>query len=443
MSRQPNPLERKFHQAALAAPDKIISQKEIDRLGPDPPARTAAINFLLGTGLFALLAGEGSRILYRAVSQDELETKKALGREETLVLNRIRAAGNQGIWTKHVKAQTQLHQTVLDRCLKSLTQKQLIRTVNDVRHTTRKIYMLAHLEPSVELTGGPWYTDKELDAEFIKLLSDVCLKIVRDHSFPKATQGEDTPVRQLYPLTHSSYPTASQILELIKKIRVTETELTVHHVEMILEVLILDGKTEKIPAFHVPEPALDEDQESREEVQHSRKASNRKRRYQDRNMEPDRRRRRRSAATDSEDDTSTSGEDRPLRKRRRRHHKGDFDDSFRRKRKGIGRERNARSSSDTEDETDPVGDGPSGSRNIMARKSKDPAGPQVGEMGGPPLPSGFVYRAVYEERVTLGLNQAPCTVCPVSDFCHEEGPVNPQGCVYYGTWPSVRGAWLE
>ena len=40
--------------------------------------------------------------------------------------------------------------------------------------------MLAHLEPSAELTGGPWYTDKELDAEFIKLLSDICLKIVRD-----------------------------------------------------------------------------------------------------------------------------------------------------------------------------------------------------------------------------------------------------------------------
>ena len=39
---------------------------------------------------------------------------------------------------------------------------------------------MAHLEPSAELTGGPWYTDKELDAEFIKLLSDICLKIVRD-----------------------------------------------------------------------------------------------------------------------------------------------------------------------------------------------------------------------------------------------------------------------
>ena len=39
--------------------------------------------------------------------------------------------------------------------------------------------MLYNIEPSVEMTGGPWCTDKELDTELIKLLSDLCLKIVR------------------------------------------------------------------------------------------------------------------------------------------------------------------------------------------------------------------------------------------------------------------------
>lgn len=40
--------------------------------------------------------------------------------------------------------------------------------------------MLAHLEPSVEMTGGPWYTDNELDTEFIKLLCSACLRFIRD-----------------------------------------------------------------------------------------------------------------------------------------------------------------------------------------------------------------------------------------------------------------------
>lgn len=48
------------------------------------------------------------------------------------------------------------------------------------QYPTRKIYMLYHLEPSVEMTGGPWYTDNELDTEFIKLLCSASLRFIRD-----------------------------------------------------------------------------------------------------------------------------------------------------------------------------------------------------------------------------------------------------------------------
>jgi DNA-directed RNA polymerase III subunit RPC6 len=40
--------------------------------------------------------------------------------------------------------------------------------------------MMADLEPSVEVTGGPWYTDNELDTEFIKMLKTACLQYIRD-----------------------------------------------------------------------------------------------------------------------------------------------------------------------------------------------------------------------------------------------------------------------
>lgn len=45
---------------------------------------------------------------------------------------------------------------------------------------TRKFYMLAHLEPSAEMTGGPWYTDSELDTEFISRLLSACLSFIRN-----------------------------------------------------------------------------------------------------------------------------------------------------------------------------------------------------------------------------------------------------------------------
>lgn len=104
-----------------------------------------------------------------------------------------------GIWTKHLKTKTNLHQTIIDRSLKTLTQKRLVKRVPSVQvyatlyaivlsidprrliqHPTRKIYMLEGLEPSISLTGGPWYTDNELDTEFIQHLTEVCYKFVRD-----------------------------------------------------------------------------------------------------------------------------------------------------------------------------------------------------------------------------------------------------------------------
>ena len=41
--------------------------------------------------------------------------------------------------------------------------------------------MLSHLDPSIELTGGPWYTDNELDTEFIRNIYDIILHYVREH----------------------------------------------------------------------------------------------------------------------------------------------------------------------------------------------------------------------------------------------------------------------
>lgn len=40
--------------------------------------------------------------------------------------------------------------------------------------------MLFHLEPSSSITGGPWYTDNELDTEFIKHLLSACLRFIRE-----------------------------------------------------------------------------------------------------------------------------------------------------------------------------------------------------------------------------------------------------------------------
>lgn len=44
---------------------------------------------------------------------------------------------------------------------------------------TRKIYMLTGIAPSVELTGGPWFTDNELDVELVETLKKVVRKFLQ------------------------------------------------------------------------------------------------------------------------------------------------------------------------------------------------------------------------------------------------------------------------
>ncbi|KAG1838447.1 RNA polymerase Rpc34 subunit-domain-containing protein [Suillus subalutaceus] len=196
------------------------------RVTHPPLLRTLAINFLLGAGMLKVLSNAAGIISFRAVMKKEIEVtqEKDMSGEEAMVLGHIQASANEGIWTKHLKTKTELHQTVIDRCLKSLVQKQLVKAIKAVKHPTRKIYMLAHLEPSVELTGGPWYTDNELDTEFIKLLSTACLHYIRDR----------------------------HIQHFLSKSKLTETQLGVEHVEMLLRVLELDGEIEKLPAFTMP-----------------------------------------------------------------------------------------------------------------------------------------------------------------------------------------------
>ncbi|KAI6044092.1 RNA polymerase Rpc34 subunit-domain-containing protein, partial [Pisolithus marmoratus] len=479
-SRKLSADELKLHQAALNANDKILSVKEAEKLIPDAAARTAAINFLLGTGMFKVMASAGGVTAFRAVAKNEMEIKKDMTPEESMVLSHIQASGNEGIWTKHLKAKTELHQTVIDRCLKSLVQKQLVKSIKAVRHPTRKIYMLAHLEPSVELTGGPWYTDNELDAEFIKLLSSACLHYIRDRSFPKQNSKHlaQNQIR-LYAIGAApSYPSAQQIQHFLSKSKITETELGVEHVEMLLRVLELDGEIEKVPAFSAStwNPPSDSDESgpgsgsdsSDDECSHSKK----RKRGSSKIKEPSKvKRRKKKQASDSESDSEL--EDRSKAKKRKKRSKGDEDSDEesseklprkrKRKSKRVGsssedgseedrkkehkRKSKKRQDTSSDEESESSEDdegGKSASRSKSSSKSKKSSSKKSStvkqqkssaldlrdEFSG----GAFVYRAIRQERVVVGWSQAPCGRCPVFDFCRDKGPTNPRECVYYEDW---------
>lgn len=76
-------------------------------------------------------------------------------------------AGQDGIWSKTVKTRFGLHDSIFAREIKFLLGKKYISEMKSVEHPTRKMYIKSTLTPSERATGGPWYTDGELDEELI------------------------------------------------------------------------------------------------------------------------------------------------------------------------------------------------------------------------------------------------------------------------------------
>lgn len=118
---------------------------------------------------------------------------------------------------------TNIHQTNLTKCIKSLENKNLIKAVKSVKFPTRKIYILSELQPSVEHSGGPWYTDNELDTEFIGVLLQSIHKCLQDrvcslqlYSFQFNLFNSSTSIPPLYHKMKSLIP------RRILQIRITQ-----------------------------------------------------------------------------------------------------------------------------------------------------------------------------------------------------------------------------
>lgn len=195
---------------------------------------------------------EGNTLLFSAVSLDEANKIKSMSGDEAMIYSHIEEAGRDGIWTKTITARTNLHANVIARCIKSLESQRHIKQVKSVKHPTRKIYILASLEPSVEMSGGPWFTDAEIDTEFIDSLLHIVWRYVAALSYPQAFSGNDEDKDKLensqrsYPASYRGHPPVAKIHEFIANSGITNVELSLVDVRTLCEVLVYDGKFERI-----------------------------------------------------------------------------------------------------------------------------------------------------------------------------------------------------
>jgi DNA-directed RNA polymerase III subunit RPC6 len=168
-------------------------------------------------------------ILYHAQGQERATQFKGLGMEDMLVYQLIRDAHDKGIWIRNLKTRSGLQTVQMNKTLKSLESRRLIKSVKTIANRSRKVFMLYELQPHRSLVGGPWMTDSEFDRPFFESLQKLCERFVMSTGFC----------------------TSIKVHEFIRNSGVSTVELSLEDVEILLSTLVYDGRLEK---FDDPRP---------------------------------------------------------------------------------------------------------------------------------------------------------------------------------------------
>ncbi|ODV87768.1 hypothetical protein CANARDRAFT_189290, partial [[Candida] arabinofermentans NRRL YB-2248] len=247
---------REMHRMMLQEHQTSYSQEELIDMTSikEIPELMKYIQELLNSGLIRILENKERKTLFQPISEYEAKKVKGMSNDEAMVYSYIEAANREGIWTKTIKAKTNLHQNVVARCLKSLESQSYIKSVKSVKYPQRKIYMLYHLSPSIEVTGGPWFTDSELDTDFIDSLLIVIWRFIASKSYPKCfnKNGLTNNLKQYsYSIDNNlNLPNLDDLSDFISKSGVTPVELSLSDIRSLCDVLIFDEKLDKVDELY-------------------------------------------------------------------------------------------------------------------------------------------------------------------------------------------------
>lgn len=235
-------------------------------------------------------SGGGNRLTYRLRNESSASSLTNLDEASRTVYKQIEAAGSAGIWIKHLRGKTQLHQSALTTALKRLEGKNLIKQTKNIAFPGRKLYMLSYLEPTEDATGGPWYNDGEPDTALVETVKNLVVMYIRDVSWrpgPKRLLVDDPehPERKKlvdlspaekelgppmigkhermllpHPPGHKEYPTATSVLGWINEKGIIHgKDVKVQDVQQLLTVLMYEARIEpmgkkKVALSNVADP---------------------------------------------------------------------------------------------------------------------------------------------------------------------------------------------
>lgn len=275
-----SPADALYDQCALRPQGTVFFQRDLSNMqvAESMGELTTLLQELCDRHLMKLMTLDGEPC-WKLRSRSDADKLRRLTLDERLLYHHIDQVQAEGIWSKALRARTNVTQQVLTKCLKSLESKDLVQSVMSVKFPNRKMYLLKHLQPSEDMAGGPWQSEGDFDTALIDTISGIvaqhienetCIKVPanwNEYSQLDRTAAiaqkkaevqairdiEDTPTyhapnsSRLVHKNSPQYPTSASVAdwlnskEILRGKSVREDDM-----EQLLEMMVLDGRLEKI-----------------------------------------------------------------------------------------------------------------------------------------------------------------------------------------------------
>ena len=171
-----------YSNTALSSLDEDLLLQAIQRLLDNSRLRLVEGPHLKG--------GQCMKYVSEEMARQEVEKFGGLSNNEILVYQKIQESDVKGLFQRDLKSRTGItNPNTIRTIIEKLMKRKLIKDFTSVHTGKKKMYILAGLEPSKELTGGNWYTNGELDSDLVTVCRDVTLKFFKD----RAQQGRGSP----------------------------------------------------------------------------------------------------------------------------------------------------------------------------------------------------------------------------------------------------------
>ncbi|KFP87780.1 DNA-directed RNA polymerase III subunit RPC6, partial [Acanthisitta chloris] len=196
------------HQFPHGITDQVI-QNDMPHM--DAQRRAVAINRLLSMGQLDLLRSNAG-LLYRI---KESQNARVLGPNDSKVIcaNICVCSGEIQLKPDQSICKPNLPLTEINKILKNLESKKLIKAVKSVAASKKKVYMLYNLQPDRSVTGGAWYSDQDFESEFVEVLNQQCFKFLQSKA-EAARESKQNPMIQRNSSFASSHEVWKYICEL-------------------------------------------------------------------------------------------------------------------------------------------------------------------------------------------------------------------------------------